>query len=92
MNTPGISGAHRDWVNLRRDDETGIESINAHFRGHAYDPHDHDEVLVGVTMQGLQQFNCHRTLHTSPPGRAIPIASLVPFTTATRRTSTALPT
>lgn len=71
MNTPGITGANRDWVNFRRDDETGIESINAHFRGHAYDPHDHDEVLVGVTMQGLQRFNCHRTLHTSQPGRAI---------------------
>lgn len=71
MNTPDNTGASKDWVNFRRDDETGIESINAHFRGHAYDPHDHDEVLVGVTMQGLQRFNCHRTLHTSQPGRAI---------------------
>ncbi|ROR06991.1 AraC family transcriptional regulator [Erwinia sp. JUb26] len=71
MNTPDNTGASSDWVNFRRDDETGIESINAHFRGHAYDPHDHDEVLVGVTMQGLQRFNCHRTLHTSQPGRAI---------------------
>lgn len=71
MNTPGNTGASRDWVNFRRDDETGIESINAHFRGHAYDPHNHDEVLIGVTVQGLQRFNCHRTLHTSQPGRAI---------------------
>ena len=63
--------ANTDWVNFRRDDETGIESVNAHFRGHAYDPHDHDELLVGVTQQGLQRFNCHRLLHTSTPGRAI---------------------
>lgn len=63
--------ANNDWVDFRRDDETGIESVNAHFRGHAYDPHDHDELLVGVTQQGLQRFHCHRSLHTSSPGRAI---------------------
>ncbi|HGE8493076.1 TPA: AraC family ligand binding domain-containing protein [Serratia marcescens] len=62
---------HKDWLELRRDDETGIESVNAHFQGHAYDPHDHDEMLVGVTQQGLQRFNCHRSLHTSQPGRAM---------------------
>lgn len=60
-----------DWIRLRRDQETGIENVYAHFRGHAYDPHDHDEVLVGVTQQGMQQFRCHRSLHTSTPGRAI---------------------
>jgi len=58
-----------DWLTLRRDNETGIESVHAHFRGHAYDPHDHDEVLVGVTHTGLQRFNCHRRLHTSTPGQ-----------------------
>ena len=61
----------RDWVDLRRDNETGIESVHAHFCGHAYDPHDHDEMLVGVTQEGLQRFNCHRKLHTSSPGKAI---------------------
>lgn len=60
-----------DWVDFQRDDETGIESVRAHFTGHAYDPHDHDELLLGVTLQGLQRFNCHRSLHTSTPGRAI---------------------
>lgn len=60
-----------DWINLQRDVETGIESVHAHFYGHAYDPHDHDEMLVGVTQKGLQRFNCHRTLHTSSPGRVI---------------------
>jgi AraC-like DNA-binding protein len=61
----------RDWVKIRRDAETGIECVHAHFRGHAYDPHDHDEMLVGVTYQGVQRFRCHRALHTSTPGRAI---------------------
>ncbi|MDU3818588.1 MAG: AraC family transcriptional regulator [Pantoea sp.] len=60
-----------DWVHLQRDSETGIESVHAHFCGHAYDPHDHDEMLVGVTQKGLQRFNCHRTLHTSSPGQVI---------------------
>lgn len=63
--------ATSDWLRLRRDSDTGIESVHAHFRGHAYDAHDHDEVLVGVTQQGLQQFHCHRSLHTSTPGSAI---------------------
>jgi AraC-like DNA-binding protein len=59
------------WLALQRDADTGIESVSAHFKGHAYDPHDHDEVLLGVTQQGLQRFHCHRALHTSTPGRAI---------------------
>jgi AraC-like DNA-binding protein len=64
--------SHPDsWLSLQRDTQTGIESVSAHFKGHAYDPHDHDEVLIGVTQQGLQRFHCHRALHTSTPGRAI---------------------
>lgn len=60
-----------DWIRMRRDQETGIESVHAHFQGHAYDPHDHDEMLVGITQQGVQQFSCNRSLHVSTPGRAI---------------------
>jgi len=69
--TPPKEPLNQDWLELRRNDETSIESIHAHFRGHAYDEHDHDELLVGVTVQGLQRFNCHRFQHTSTPGRAI---------------------
>lgn len=61
----------RDWVDLSRDQATGIESIRAHFTGHAYDPHFHDAYLVGVTEQGLQEFSCRRALHRSTPGRVI---------------------
>ncbi|WP_027212719.1 AraC family transcriptional regulator [Burkholderia sp. WSM2232] len=60
-----------NWLVARRDPETGIESLRAHFSGHAYDPHDHDEMLIGYTEQGVQRFRCHRALHTSVPGRAI---------------------
>ncbi|WP_345773836.1 AraC family transcriptional regulator [Azospirillum endophyticum] len=65
------AGEKGDWVAVRRDAETGIETIRAHFRGHAYDLHDHDELLVGITEQGVQAFRCRRRLHTSVPGRVI---------------------
>lgn len=67
----GQGGEMGDWMALRRDAETGIETIRAHFKGHAYEPHDHDEALVGVTEQGVQEFRCRRRLHTSTPGRVI---------------------
>lgn len=60
-----------DWIQLRRDSGTGIESVHAHFRGHAYDPHDHDEALVGITQQGIQEFRCHRAVHRSTVGRVM---------------------
>ncbi|MDY0885163.1 AraC family ligand binding domain-containing protein [Dongia soli] len=56
---------------MRRDAETGVETIRAHFDGHAYDPHFHDAYLVGLTEQGVQQFSCRRSLHRSTPGRII---------------------
>ncbi|QTO45095.1 AraC family transcriptional regulator [Burkholderia latens] len=64
-------GTNGHWLQARRDAETEIESLRAHFSGHAYDPHDHDDMLVGFTEQGVQRFQCHRSLHTSVPGRAI---------------------
>ncbi len=59
------------WIELRHDARTGIETVRAHFEGHAYDPHGHDELLIGITQQGVQRFRCHRATHTSTPGRAI---------------------
>ena len=58
-------------MDLSRDSATGIETIRAHFTGHAYDPHFHDAYLVGVTEQGLQEFSCRRAIHRSTPGRVI---------------------
>ncbi|MBM3109603.1 AraC family transcriptional regulator [Pseudomonas arcuscaelestis] len=58
-----------NWIDLSQDTETGIESIRAHFQGHAYDPHWHNSFLVGVTEQGVQQFNCRRVRHVSTPGK-----------------------
>ena len=40
-----------NWIDFKQDADTGIESVRAHFVGHAYDPHWHDSFLVGVTEQ-----------------------------------------
>lgn len=58
----------QSWIDLRRDGESGIEAIRAHFTGHAYDPHWHDSYLIGVTEQGVQQFHSRRRQHRSRPG------------------------
>ncbi|MDR6917359.1 AraC-like DNA-binding protein [Pseudomonas sp. 3296] len=60
---------NHNWIDLAQDADTGIETLRAHFEGHAYDPHWHDSYLVGVTEQGVQQFNCRRTRHQSTPGK-----------------------
>ncbi|MEB2544856.1 AraC family ligand binding domain-containing protein, partial [Burkholderia cenocepacia] len=69
--TTNRTGTTDHWLVARRDADTGIESLHAHFTGHAYDAHDHDDMLVGFTEHGVQRFQCHRSLHTSVPGRAI---------------------
>lgn len=58
-----------NWIDRKTNADTGIESVRAHFVGHAYDPHWHDSFLVGVTEQGVQQFNCRRVRHRSTPGQ-----------------------
>jgi len=60
---------NNDWIELNRDAETGIETIRAHFEGHAYDPHFHDSYLIGFTEQGVQQFHYRKALHSSTPGQ-----------------------
>ncbi|WP_317663771.1 AraC family transcriptional regulator [Pseudomonas sp. KU43P] len=57
-----------NWIDLKQDAVTGIESVRAHFVGHAYDPHWHDSFLVGFTEQGVQQFDCRKVRHHSTPG------------------------
>lgn len=61
--------ATHSWVNLKHDAESGIETIRAHFEGHAYDPHWHDSYLIGFTEQGVQQFHCRKQLHSSTTGQ-----------------------
>ncbi|NWD71577.1 AraC family transcriptional regulator [Pseudomonas gingeri] len=58
------------WIDLAQDRDTGIETLRARFKGHAhaYDAHWHDSYLVGVTEQGVQQFNSRRNRYHSLAG------------------------
>lgn len=38
----------RNWIELSQDADTGIESIRAHFQGHAYDPHWLERELLAL--------------------------------------------
>jgi AraC-like DNA-binding protein len=73
--TPGPRPARMapppDRVHLARDGASGVEAIQARFAGHAYDPHRHDEWLVGVTDRGVQDFACRGARRRSTPGRVI---------------------
>lgn len=60
-----------NWIDLRHHEHAAIETLRAHFEGHAYDPHWHDTYLLGYTEQGVQQFDCRRTRLHSTPGQVI---------------------
>ncbi|MDF5873793.1 AraC family ligand binding domain-containing protein [Pseudomonas aeruginosa] len=81
----------RDWIDLARDAETGIEALRAHFEGHAYDPHWHDSYLIGYTEIGVQQFNCRRRRHDSTAGQVF-LVEPGRSTTVARRSPAASPT
>ncbi|WP_245442839.1 AraC family transcriptional regulator [Methylobacterium terrae] len=61
----------RDFMHLRRDAASGVEAVTARFLGHAYDMHHHDEWLVGVTHDGVQDFYCRGARRQSTAGRVI---------------------
>jgi AraC-like DNA-binding protein len=65
--------AGNNWIDMRQDKSTEIETLRAHFEGHAYDPHWHDSYLLGYTEHGIQQFDCRRTRVTSTPGQVFMI-------------------
>lgn len=60
-----------DRVRLVHDGVSGVEAIHARFSGHAYDLHRHDEWLVGVTDDGVQDFFCRGYRRRSTPERVI---------------------
>jgi AraC-like DNA-binding protein len=60
----------KDWMEIAPA-RNGLERLQARFRGHAYDWHRHDTYAVGVTLEGVQTFDCRRTTHYSLPGQVI---------------------
>ena len=68
-----------NWVKIAQDQSTGIELVNAHFKGFAYDPHLHSSYLIGVTELGLQQFNCRRKVVNSYQGQVFMLEPDEPY-------------
>ena len=60
-----------DHLALTRDPATGVEALRARFAAHAYDLHRHDDWLVGVTEDGVQDFLCRGARQRSTPGRVV---------------------
>ncbi|NVK17873.1 MAG: AraC family transcriptional regulator [Methylocystaceae bacterium] len=58
----------QNWLNLKHDSATGIETLHAHFEGHAYDSHWHETYVIGLTESGVQQFDCRHKTHNSLEG------------------------
>lgn len=50
---------------------SGIERIEARFRGKGFEPHRHDTYALGVTMAGIQTFRYRGEARFSPPGNVI---------------------
>ncbi|MCV9965788.1 AraC family transcriptional regulator [Pararhizobium sp. BT-229] len=49
----------------------GIERIEAHFHGDAFEPHRHDTYALGLTLQGVQAFRYRGMVRYSQPGNVI---------------------
>jgi AraC-like DNA-binding protein len=49
----------------------GIERIEAHFHGNAFEPHRHDTYALGLTLQGVQAFRYRGMVRYSQPGNII---------------------
>jgi AraC-like DNA-binding protein len=49
----------------------GIERIEAHFAGNAFEPHRHDTYALGVTIKGVQTFSYRGERRFSMPGQVI---------------------
>ncbi|HEX2892137.1 AraC family transcriptional regulator [Vineibacter terrae] len=60
----------RDWVRYDQP-RRGIETLNAFFRGHAFDRHAHETLAVACTDSGVQRFRYRGRQHDSTCGGMI---------------------
>lgn len=57
---------------LRQDEPCpGVRRLAARFHGHAYDPHRHDCYAVGVTLDGVQEFQYRGAVRASSAGQTM---------------------
>jgi AraC-like DNA-binding protein len=60
--------AGTDWAQFRPGTDGGITLMQAHFTEHAFERHSHDTYSIGLTLSGVQTFNCRGGRHASQPG------------------------
>lgn len=60
--------AGTDWAQFRPGTDGGVTLMQAHFTEHAFERHSHDTYSIGLTLSGVQTFNCRGAWHASQPG------------------------
>jgi AraC-like DNA-binding protein len=64
----GVAG--KDWMQIAPA-LNGLERLKARFHRYAYDWHRHDTYAVGVTLDGVQTFDCRGNTYNSLPGQVM---------------------
>ena len=59
-----------DWMKFAHS-APGIERLEAHFTGHAYDDHRHDTYALGLTLSGVQSFDYRGARQDSAAGQVM---------------------
>lgn len=70
MTSTSALPSSRDWVRHAPLDDR-LESIEAFFSGHAFDPHRHATYAIGRTLAGVQSFSYRGAKASSLPGETM---------------------
>lgn len=62
----------KDWTKVSHPTEK-IERMEAFFSGYGFAPHSHDTYALGITLNGVHNFNYQKSMRHSMPGNAIVI-------------------
>jgi AraC-like DNA-binding protein len=64
----GGKAARSDWLRFAPP-APGLDRLDAFFSGHAYDDHRHDTYAIGLTLSGVQCFDCRGARRDSVAGQ-----------------------
>ncbi|EKU30602.1 AraC family transcriptional regulator [Alcaligenes sp. RM2] len=62
----------KDWTKISQP-TSKIERMEAFFSGYGFSPHRHDTYALGITLNGVHNFNYQKSMRHSLPGNAIVI-------------------
>jgi AraC-like DNA-binding protein len=66
-----------DWARFWRDGRfDNMECLHARFRNHSFAPHTHDTYVVGVLVDGIEEFFCRGAVHRAGAGAVLLINPL----------------